>query len=344
MPIPFLFFLLTLSFLNSSYINYSVKKGDTLSQIASKHNISLKVIKEVNKKTNNLLTIGEVLAIPQKKHLKFVIKHNIKKGDTLVEIAKKYKISTNELKIANALTSSKIYVGQTLTIPQKIAINEKIKPIVKKAKIKKTPLKFVFEHKVTKGESLYSIAKKYNTTIEKIKVKNGLAKNTIFKGDILKIPQSIDISKKNKRFASIEPKKAFSLFKFFQSNSKGEKIVSLAKTKLGRKYVWGATGKKGTFDCSGFTQYLYKKEGINIPRTSRNQSKYGKFIARKDLEIGDLIFFDTSKTRRGYVNHVGIYIGDNKFIHASSGRKKVVITSLKKRFYSQRYKGARRPS
>jgi cell wall-associated NlpC family hydrolase len=74
------------------------------------------------------------------------------------------------------------------------------------------------------------------------------------------------------------------------------------------------------------------------------QSKVGKYVKRDELQKGDLIFFDTSKKRKGYVNHVGIYIGDNKFIHASSAKKKVVITSLEKSFYSNRYKGARRPS
>ena len=67
-------------------------------------------------------------------------------------------------------------------------------------------------------------------------------------------------------------------------------------------------------------------------------------IERSDLKKGDLIFFDTSKKRKGYVNHVGIYLGNNKFIHASSAKKRVVITSLNKNFYSKRYKGARRPS
>jgi cell wall-associated NlpC family hydrolase len=128
------------------------------------------------------------------------------------------------------------------------------------------------------------------------------------------------------------------------ASDKCKKILAAAKKKLGKRYVWGASGTKNTYDCSSFTKYVYKKNGIAIPRTSINQSKYGKYVKRKDLKKGDLIFFDTSKRRKGYVNHVGIYLGDNKFIHASSAKKKVVITSLNKNFYSKRYKGARRPS
>jgi len=126
-------------------------------------------------------------------------------------------------------------------------------------------------------------------------------------------------------------------------NKQDNTIVKIAKTQLGSKYVWGATGDKGTFDCSGLTQYVYKQRGITIPRTSRVQSKYGKYIPRNSLNAGDLIFFDTSKKHKGYVNHVGIYIGNNQFLHASSAKKKVVISKLNKTFYGKRFKVARRP-
>jgi cell wall-associated NlpC family hydrolase len=103
-------------------------------------------------------------------------------------------------------------------------------------------------------------------------------------------------------------------------------------------------GEKETFDCSGLTKYVYQKNGINLPRTSMNQSKYGKYVSRDHLKPGDLVFFDTSKERKGYVNHVGIYIGNGKFLHASSAQKKVVISKLDKTFYGKRFKVARRPS
>jgi len=127
-----------------------------------------------------------------------------------------------------------------------------------------------------------------------------------------------------------------------KSNAKSTNITKLAKKKLGKRYVWGAVGQKNTFDCSGLTSYVCKKNGICIPRRAIAQSKHGKYVSRSNLKPGDLIFFDTSKRRKGYVNHVGIYLGNDKFIHASSAKKKVVITRLSKSFYSKRYKGARR--
>jgi len=119
-------------------------------------------------------------------------------------------------------------------------------------------------------------------------------------------------------------------------------IEDKAKTLLGKPYVWGATGPK-CFDCSGFTQKVYRTVGINLPRVSRSQAKVGKLVTFNELKRGDMVFFDTSRKRVGKVNHVGIYLEDGKFIHASSGKHKVVITSFdKKRFYKNRFLWGRR--
>jgi len=226
------------------------------------------------------------------------------------------------------------------------------------------------KHKVKKGDTLFSIAKKNHTTVTAIKKANGMKKGSALKvGTVLKVRTKSTTVKKKKRTKVArstnkqERKLASTLksVKFKQANSKKSnkysindiifsgknskksmKMIKLAKNKLGRRYVWGAVGTKNTFDCSGFTTYVCKKNGIKIPRRAIEQSKYGKYISRKNLKPGDLIFFDTSKKHKGYVNHVGIYLGNNKFIHASSAKKKVVITSLSKNFYSKRFKGGRR--
>jgi cell wall-associated NlpC family hydrolase len=106
---------------------------------------------------------------------------------------------------------------------------------------------------------------------------------------------------------------------------------------IGVKYNWGGTTTSG-FDCSGFTGYVFKKLGIELPRTSRDMSKRGKKVARDDLRPGDLVFFNTDG--KG-VSHVGIYIGDGKFAHASR-KPGVTITSLSQEYYADRYLGARR--
>ena len=112
-----------------------------------------------------------------------------------------------------------------------------------------------------------------------------------------------------------------------------ENILLNAKKYLGGKYVWGGTQPKG-FDCSGYTQYIYKKEGVSIPRTAYEQSKVGKEVSRFNLKKGDLLFFLTDKSRGIPVTHVGMYIGEGKFIHAASKRKGIIITSLDDSRYS----------
>lgn len=117
-----------------------------------------------------------------------------------------------------------------------------------------------------------------------------------------------------------------------------ERIISYAKKFLGVRYVYGSSSATA-FDCSGFTMYVYKAAGINLPHSASEQSKKGLAISKKDLKAGDLVFFETSG--RG-ISHVGIYIGDNKFIHASSGAGRVVTTSLSDDYYESRYRGATR--
>lgn len=121
-----------------------------------------------------------------------------------------------------------------------------------------------------------------------------------------------------------------------------ESIEVYAKRFLDVPYVWGAIGPD-KFDCSGFTKKIYSKFGIDIPRHSSHQAKVGKYIKYDELERGDMVFFDTDRKLTGRVNHVGIYLEDGKFIHASSGNKKVVITNFnEKLFYKNRFLWGRR--
>ena len=122
------------------------------------------------------------------------------------------------------------------------------------------------------------------------------------------------------------------------SNSIGDKLVSLAKSKLGCKYVWGATGPN-QFDCSGLTSWCYKQVGISIPRTSLAQSKSGKAVSKSNLQAGDLLFW---KTTSAEVGHVGMYVGNGQFIHAPNKSKPVKYDSLSNSYYSSRYVRARR--
>ena len=125
-------------------------------------------------------------------------------------------------------------------------------------------------------------------------------------------------------------------------STKANEVIAYAKTLLGKPYVWGAQGPN-SFDCSGFTYYVFKnKAGIVLPRTSSAQSKYGTYVSKSNLKAGDWVFFDTNGANDGNVSHVGMYIGNGQMIHASYGQKKIVIANFNDSYYQKAYVNARR--
>ncbi|MBP1763934.1 MAG: spore cortex-lytic enzyme [Firmicutes bacterium] len=118
---------------------------------------------------------------------------------------------------------------------------------------------------------------------------------------------------------------------------KAKAVINTSFEYLGVPYRYGGTTPRG-FDCSGFVQYVYKKHGITLPRTADIQYKSGAAVARKQLRAGDMVFFST--TDKG-VSHSGIYLGDNKFISATSSRG-IAIRSMSDPYWQPRYLGARR--
>lgn len=122
--------------------------------------------------------------------------------------------------------------------------------------------------------------------------------------------------------------------------SKGADVVATAKKYLKYKYVYGGETPSRGFDCSGFTKYVYSQYGISLSHSATTQSKVGTYVAKSDLKLGDLVIFNDDGNKS--IGHVGIYIGNNSFIHASNPTDGVKITSLSTSYYSLRYVTARR--
>lgn len=116
-------------------------------------------------------------------------------------------------------------------------------------------------------------------------------------------------------------------------------IARMALSYRGARYVRGGTGASG-FDCSGFVRFLYNKQGIKLPHSSRGQYSCGRPVSKSELRAGDMVFFGGTY-RRG-ISHVGLYIGDGKFIHASTERAGVRVDNLNDAYYRRKYAGARR--
>lgn len=122
------------------------------------------------------------------------------------------------------------------------------------------------------------------------------------------------------------------------SASKAQKIIASAKQYMGVPYVWGGTSPKG-FDCSGLVYYVFKQHGITLNRTAETQYQHGVYVSKSNLKPGDLVFFQN--TYKAGISHVGIYIGNGQFIHASSSQG-VTISYLSNSYWASHYYGARR--
>lgn len=123
-------------------------------------------------------------------------------------------------------------------------------------------------------------------------------------------------------------------------SSTGADIVATAKKYLGYKYVYGGESPSRGFDCSGYTKYIFSLYGVSLSHSATAQSKVGSYVAKSDLQLGDLVIFNDDANYE--IGHVGIYIGGNNFIHASNPSDGVKITSLSTSYYSARYVTARR--
>ena len=124
------------------------------------------------------------------------------------------------------------------------------------------------------------------------------------------------------------------------SRREADELIGNAMGLLGVSYRFGGSSVSSGFDCSGFMQHIFRKTmQINLPRTSAEQAKMGVAVSRSELQPGDMVFFSTS---RGRISHVGLYIGNNRFIHAPRTGKSIEITSLGNKYWNSKYVTARR--
>lgn len=119
-----------------------------------------------------------------------------------------------------------------------------------------------------------------------------------------------------------------------------QELAVRALSLIGIHYRRGGESPESGFDCSGFVRYIFRESlGLRLPRTSRDISQYGKTISREDLQPGDLVFFNT--LRRGF-SHVGIYLGDDRFVHAPASGGEVRVEDMRQTYWTKRFDGARR--
>ncbi|WP_338785788.1 LysM peptidoglycan-binding domain-containing protein [Metabacillus sp. FJAT-53654] len=317
--------------------NVKVESGDTLWELSHKYNTSVNTLMSLNGLKSDFLRVGQVLEIPgttnnpssgtpvksettQKTSTKA---HKVKSGDSLWDLARAYGTSVTELKKLNGLKSDMIYVGQNLIVNKSTTEstgNSQTEEPVKQP----TQTGTTGSYKVKSGDSLWKIANKYNLTIAEIKVANNLTSDMLRIGQVLKLTGEVNTSSEDK---TVTPETT-------TNSSKVDKMISEAKALMGTPYRWAGNTPSG-FDCSGFIYYVLNK----VTSVSR-LSTAGYWDTMKSISTpskGDFVYFTTYKAGP---SHMGIYLGNNEFIHASSSG--VTISNLDNSYWKQRYLGAKR--
>ncbi len=237
-------------------------------------------------------------------------------------------------------------------------------------------------YEVRRGDSLYSIARRHGTSVGALRSANQLQTNRLKIGQSLRLPSSENASAGQTGSAepgqvareveteksvpaadgqsaadavvpeiaatpeATKPSTVASTDE--QSNAQSAdtpqplrvRLASMGIGLLGVRYRWNGNSEISGFDCSGLVKSLFDKFNISLPRTSREQYKVGERVDKDKLEVGDLVFFTSRRGRTP--SHVGIYIGDNQFLHAARKARRVIISNLSANWYTQRFLGARR--
>jgi len=282
-----------------------------------------------------ILVVLFVLACPY--HGAAEERYTVKPGDSLYSISKSYGISIDTLKEANKLEGSHLKLNQVLLIP-----NPKKKPTEKAAQRAQPETE---PYIVKNGDSLYVLSKKTGLSVQEIKRMNQL------QADGLKAGQRLILSRKQEtRTEEVEEigdgeeiresdltqgegQAALESLGKWKDTEERNLFIRVVKNFLGVPYRLGGSTLKG-IDCSAFVKKMFEIFNVELPRTTREQLRVGKKVKREELEEGDVIFF---KTQRATRTHVGIYIGNNEFIHASYRSKEVRVDNLGTPYFDKRF-------
>ncbi len=335
---------------------YVIKRGDNPSRLAKKFKVRPMEIIKANNLNPDRLNPGTRITIPSKKrktpskdelvqtngdklekeqdtrnfpddtqpviHQEDSSLHVVKKGDTLSSLSRKYSVSMNELRKVNNLRSKKLRIGQKLVVG-------------------KTTLR---EYTVKKGDTVWKIARRFNLDSDELMDINLIDTDSLKPGQkLLLVPETE--AKEPKTYDAILTQAHIEreIEKISGSSEISglglqDRLTLFAKKLLNIPYRFGGNSVFG-IDCSAYVKRVYSLIGIDLPRSAREQFQEGKPVDGEELSIGDLVFF---KTYASFPSHVGIYLGNNLFIHASSRSKRVTIDSLETPYYLKRFIGAKR--
>jgi LysM repeat protein len=303
---------------NASAMTYTVQNGDTLYSIAQKNNISVTEIKKANNLTSNVIYVNQTLEVPSKPGYKSQVSalkasntYTVKTGDTLIKIANTHKVSLAELMVWNRIRGHIIHPGQKLVVSRDTApaiITPAPAPVNEGVYIVKA------------GDTLSKISSQYSMTVQQLKTLNNLSSDLIYIGQTLKVTGSSE--------TVLPPANP--------ADSDRPAVVDEAYKVIGVPYKWAGNTPDG-FDCSGFIYYTFNRAGKQIGRYS-SEGYFSRSYYIDKPQPGDLVFF--ANTYKPGISHMGIYIGNNEFIHAGSNG--VEITNLDNPYYKKHFDSFKR--
>ncbi len=276
--------------------------------------------------------------------------YTVTRGDTLSGIAKKLGVSTRALRKANNLKGSALKPSQVLVVPQK---GKGGKALARKSSSSEVASRYV----VKRGDTISRISRKTGIPVAEITALNHIRARSLKAGRvlILSAPTSEEMSdnvcEAGEASADCEEEgdegiiaaeatteggrensATAELLGTWKNREEQQLFIRVATGFLGAPYRLGGSSVRG-LDCSAFVKKIYDFFGVTLPRTAREQARLGISVLREELQAGDLVFFNP----RSLLGHVGIYVGNNEFVHASSRNKGVRIDSLEAPYYNRHF-------
>ncbi len=283
-----------------------------------------------------------ILAAPEPRAEKI---HIVKRGESLSSIAQKYRVTISRIQGANDMEDTRLQIGQSLIIPNPSPeASNPSSPRKGNLTSSSQDEDIPDPHVIKSGDTLSAIAKRYCLTAKELRALNGLNGRRLQIGQVLQLKQEEELSEEGKiqsgegSYGAALASNDGSAIPISQGADAIEETV--AESFLGVKYRRGGTNVKTGLDCSAYVQKVFRMVGTDLPRTAREQFGVGREVARDALRAGDLVFFKRSQAKRPA--HVGLYIGNDRFIHSSTTKRKIRVDSLNTRYFSTRFIGGRR--
>jgi len=248
--------------------------------------------------------------------------YTVKKGDSLWLIAQRYGTSVAALKRVNGLRTEALKPGQVLRLPPR-------KATAVGARSRGSALTYT----VREGDCLWLLARRWGVSVAAIKEANNLKTESLKPGQVLCIPRA------PRARGQVAKAVAHRTLLAARSGDIARELLSYAQSLLGTRYRWAGEDPVTGFDCSGFTKHVFARFGVTLPHSAAAQSSYGVPVSRGELVPGDLLLF---RTYGPGIDHAGIYLGDGRFIHASSRGGSVRIDTLAEAYWNSHFVAARR--